>query len=464
GRIIISHIDIREIIIVNTFLTAIWYDQSEWPHLLEHLVFEGTAAYPEPGTWERQIRHWGGSSNAETDLHQTVYQINIYGPHAPHAVAALHELAQDALLDDVSLARAQRTVHRELGSDASALQRGLYAHGISQSGTDKIREALGVECPGMERVDSADRAGLLELYRRYYVAGNMTLVAVGRFDAAELLAQVEATFGALPDAPPPQRRSWTVGLPTAPITVQSTLAPMLGSEATVQMAFPAAGYLSADFPVLMVISEYLNRFLYDRLRRQAGWSYTPSTGWTTYPQTGYFYLSTDVAPANTEAVAAALREDLTELAHEGLSPETVEELKRGLLLGYAQGNETNGDMADYFVSLLAELDVYGRFLNFEDRLEAVTASQLQEVAARILRPDNAITAFNAPTLTYGAALLGAGLLLLSLGVILWGLRRKNRAVLRQFLTQGGRRAFGRVRPLIERKGGAWNAQKNEASP
>ena len=145
-------------------------------------------------------------------------------------------------------------------------------------------------------------------------------------------------------------------------------------------------------------------------------------------------------------------------------PETVEELKRGLLLGYAQGNETNGDMADYFVSLLAELDVYGRFLNFEDRLEAVTASQLQEVAARILRPDNAITAFNAPTLTYGAALLGAGLLLLSLGVILWGLRRKNRAVLRQFLTQGGRRAFGRVRPLIERKGGAWNAQKNEASP
>lgn len=112
---------------------------------------------------------------------------------------------------------------------------------------------------------------------------------------------------------------------------------------------------------------------------------------------------------------------------------------------------------------LAELDGHGRFLNHEDRVEAVTP-QLQAVAARVFRPENSITALNAPTLTYGAALLEAGLFLLSLSVILWGMRNKNRAVLRQFLTPGDLRAFGRFRPLIERKGAAWNAPKREASP
>ena len=213
----------------------------------------------------------------------------------------------------------------------------------------------------------------------------------------------------------------------APIKVHSTLEPVLGSEATVQIAFPTAGYLSEDFPILVVISRYLDQVLYDRLRRQAGWSYTPTTGWAMHPQTGYFYISTDVAPANREEVAAALREEIARLAREGLSPETVEELQRGLLLSYAQGNETNADRADYFVSFLAELNVHGRFLNYEDRVAAVTASQIQAVAARVLRPENSILAVNAPTLTYGHGLLWAGLLLPGLGVILWGVRRKNRA-------------------------------------
>ena len=213
--------------------------------------------------------------------------------------------------------------------------------------------------------------------------------------------------------------------PTAPIKLHSTLEPVLGSEATVQIAFPTAGYLSKDFPVLIVISRYLNQVLYDRLRRQAGWSYTPATGAAMYPQTGFFYIFTDVAPANSEEVVGALREEIARLAREGLSPETVEDLKRGLLLSYAQGNETHAQMASYFVSSLAELDVHGRFLNHEDRVEAVTAPQIQAVAARVFRPENSILAVNAPTVTYGTALLLAGIGLLGMGVTLWGVKRKK---------------------------------------
>lgn len=426
-------------------------DQSEIPHLLEHVVFEGTAAYPEPGAWERQIKQWGGHSNAETDLDRTIYQVNIYGPHATNAVAALYQLARKALLDDASLASARRTVHRELGSDASALRRELYAHGIGQSGTAKIREALGIDCPGMERVDSTTRAVLIDLYQRYYVAGNMTLVVVGQFDKTALLEQIVATFGALPGFRPPPRPAWIMKAPTAPIKLHSTLEPVLGSEATVQIAFPTAGYLSEDFPILVVISRYLDQVLYDRLRRQAGWSYTPTTGWAMHPQTGYFYISTDVAPANREEVAAALREEIARLAREGLSPETVEELQRGLLLSYAQGNETNAQMANYFVDFLAELDVHGRFLNFEGRIEAVTAPQIQAVAARVLRPENSILALNAPTLTYGTALLLAGIGLLGMGVTLWGVKRKNRAAVGRFLMRDDMRPFGPAHPPITRE-------------
>ena len=394
-------------------------EEAEIPHLLEHVVFEGTEAYPEAGDLDHFVAMRGGYSNASTYIDQTVYEIDIYGPETPAAVDALYQRVHKALLEDAAVEGEKAAVHRELGSDASPVRRWLYARGIGQSGWGKAKEVLGDECPGMERADHVTREQLVDFYREHYVPGNMTLVVVGRFDSDAVLQRIRETFSTMPIAPVPEDQARARPQLAGPVTVESTLAPVLGSEATVYMVFPTAGNLSEDYPALVVLGDYLEDVLYNRLRRDAGLSYGPNAGLVTYSDHGYIYVGADVAPTRLDEATDLIRAELDALVQDGIDAETLEETIRSLMLGYAQGSETNSDMADYYVNSLAELDTYGQFLNYEDRIEAVTPEHIHDVAARVFRPENSVTALDAPTFGYSSGVLLGGAVLV-LGVVLTG--------------------------------------------
>ncbi|MDQ2689919.1 MAG: insulinase family protein, partial [Chloroflexota bacterium] len=67
-------------------------------HLLEHLVFKGTLAHPEPGQLSQQVEGVGGSVNASTDRELTVYSSKVPAERTDTALHAVSELALHPLL------------------------------------------------------------------------------------------------------------------------------------------------------------------------------------------------------------------------------------------------------------------------------------------------------------------------------------------------------------------------------
>ncbi|HEX5397308.1 MAG TPA: pitrilysin family protein [Candidatus Limnocylindria bacterium] len=72
--------------------------QAGLSHLLEHLVFKGTRAYPDPGGLSEAIEGSGGSVNASTDRELTVYSSRVPRSEAARGLEVVAELALRPLL------------------------------------------------------------------------------------------------------------------------------------------------------------------------------------------------------------------------------------------------------------------------------------------------------------------------------------------------------------------------------
>jgi zinc protease len=103
-------------------------------------------------------------------------------------------------------------------------------------------------------ISECRRSDILELYKKFFVGGNVTVCFVGNFDGKKVMASVEKAFASLPAGPPPAR----VGGEPVPLdadTLVSEERPFLAQSLVYGYAVP--GYDQPDFPAFMVIDSYL---------------------------------------------------------------------------------------------------------------------------------------------------------------------------------------------------------------
>ena len=176
-------------------------------HYLEHMLFMGSAKYPDENDYDAFLAKHGGSSNAFTDMEETVY----YFDCTPGALLpALDRFAQFftcPLVKADALEREVGAVDNEfsgvLQSDGCRLAQ-LRAH-TARRGHPYARFAWGNRASLADKPRAAGldvRAAILDFYAAQYGAERMTLVVVGGQALAELAAAVGAAFGAVPSARP----------------------------------------------------------------------------------------------------------------------------------------------------------------------------------------------------------------------------------------------------------------------
>ncbi len=180
-------------------------------HLLEHMVFKGTAEYTARQLNER-VPELGGMWNAYTSTDRTVFYID--GP-AAHWREFLHLLAQLTLhpaFPREEWERERDVIRREMGmynddpQDTAyhALIRTLYKvspRRLPVIGTRSAFDALGYE-------------DMVQYHQERYVPGNMFLCVAGDVDTSELFAAVDEEFGSTAPTPAravvpvPEPRQW----------------------------------------------------------------------------------------------------------------------------------------------------------------------------------------------------------------------------------------------------------------
>lgn len=158
-------------------------------HVLEHMLFKGSQAYPEPGEIARCVEAAGGEINAYTTFDRTVYEMSAPREFASEGISLLTNMVHRALLDAEEHKRETEVIVEEIrrGNDnpGAKLSRSLFRHAFPE--TELARPIIG----SVESVRSFTQDALKAFYERWYVPNNMTFVVVGDFDAQSLFLQLE---------------------------------------------------------------------------------------------------------------------------------------------------------------------------------------------------------------------------------------------------------------------------------
>lgn len=170
-------------------------------HFLEHMLFLGTAKYPDAAEYEQFVTEHGGSRNAYTSFEHTNYFFDIDAAYLPDA---LDRFAQFFIAPNFDAGY----VDRERNAVQAEYQMGLKSDG--RRGLDVLQATMNPEHPFSQfSVGSletlADRPGasvrddLLNFYEKHYSADVMRLVILGQEPLDALEDMATDMFSAVPN-------------------------------------------------------------------------------------------------------------------------------------------------------------------------------------------------------------------------------------------------------------------------
>ncbi len=249
--------------------------------------------------------------------------------------------------------------------------------------------ARDVEYATLDAIDVTDVRGF---YDRF-VHPNSTVMAVsGDFDADEMAATLRSTFGGWArgaDAPAPPAQTFQSGpglyfIPKDDVN-QSTI--LIGHPGELQLDSP-------DYPAVLVMNEVLGggfaSRLFQTVRTDLGLAYSVFGRYgADYDKPGIFFSGTFTKSESTVQAAEAVRDVVASMQ---TTPPTEQELslaKASYLNSFVFNFDTKGEVLNRVLTY----ERYGYPTDYlqtlKDRVEAVTAGDVQRVAQRYLKPDQA---------------------------------------------------------------------------
>ena len=247
--------------------------------------------------------------------------------------------------------------------------------------------------PSLKAIEATTPASFRALWEPRLKTGPVEVMVFGDIKADVAIAAVQKTLGALPSraapadfVPPPVRFPAHNATPV----VLTHNGPE--NQAAAVIAWPTGGGVAGatESRRLDVLAAIFSDRLFDRLRSQAGASYSPNVGssWPTgMPSGGRMVAIGQVAPENLSLFFKLSREIAAELV---AKPIDDDELKRTIgpmqpsILRQSTGNQFWMNQLDGAVYDPARIEALKRL--YSD-ISNMTAAELQETAAKYLRPD-----------------------------------------------------------------------------
>jgi zinc protease len=238
--------------------------------------------------------------------------------------------------------------------------------------------------PSVEQVKAYTRDGLVNYYRERYRPGGALFVAVGDFEPAKMMAQIERAFAnwtgdALSKTPRPELpkyRGRRVMLVHVPGSVQTQV--LLGNLAITRR--------HPDWLRLALANNIYGGAFHSRLvmniREQKGYTYSPRSGVSSLREYGFFSIH---AAVRNEVTAATLAEMFYELDRMRALPVEAKELEDArsymsgvFSLGLGTQDGIAGQLANAYLDELPE----DYLETFRERVRALTADDVLAAARK----------------------------------------------------------------------------------
>ncbi len=369
-------------------------------HLLEHLVFKGTRAFPEPGALSQVVEGVGGSVNASTDRELTVYSSKVPAEHLDVALHAVSELALHPVLSARDLSAEKPVIVDEIRMYVDSPSDHVFTL------FDELlygRHPLGREIAGtIGSVRRATHRRVVDHWRAAYRPARLVLAVAGATDH-EAVVRAATRWHA---AGPPEDGVPTLRPPVAAAAPKPAPAGALRvshrrlSQGNLCLGMPGVARDDPDRWALdllgAILGDGMGSRLFMELRERRSLVYDVSTFSATYADAGTFGVHAGFDPEDAARVVAAIIDQLDRISTDPVAPEELDRAR-----AYTRGRlelrmEDSGAVAGWIgtgETLLPRILTVDEVI---ERLEAVTIDDLLRVARRLIAPTEARLAVLGP--------------------------------------------------------------------
>jgi predicted Zn-dependent peptidase len=355
-------------------------------HFLEHMLFKGTERRPDPMQISQEIEGVGGMLNAATGREGTSYWCKVPSTHFAASFDVLADVLRNSVVDGGELDKERSVVVEEIRSIQDSPEE--LVHEV----IDEVvwgEQPVGRSIAGSEEtVGAIDREAMVSFWKRNYRPDRLVVAAGGDVSHAESVALTERFFGDL-DANG-GADEWE---PTAETQdgARVRLVERDTEQAHLCLSFPALPYSTerryVQGTIEAILSSGMSSRLFQEIREKRALVYSVYGYFRPYEDVGQgvIYAGTDLERVE-ETVSAAV-EELRKLRDERVSDEELrrtKDLRKGRLL---MGLEDSRSVASWLGS---QEITYGEIRSPEqvmERIEAVTADEVQALAQELFKPE-----------------------------------------------------------------------------
>jgi predicted Zn-dependent peptidase len=358
-------------------------------HFLEHLIFKGTPTRRADEV-NREIDLLGGLSNAYTSKEILCFHASVLPEHTGRILALHGDLIAHGL---------PPAVDEEFGRERAVILQEISA--VEDSPEDLVGDladsaffgehSLALPVVGQaSAVQRLDVQALRAHARAHLVTDSLVVAAAGRIEQAELVELVERHLADVPNGTQP-----AAGAPPEPRTGLRLVERDLEQ---VNLCLSARGversdprHAIADVLSCIVGEGYSSR-LFREVRDRRGLAYSVGSSFASYSDAGSWNLWAGVSPDNLAETLDVIGQVLASVRDQGVRSEELEaareHLRGSLILGHEAPGARMVFLAEQVLIGASDLELQSSVA----AVEAVSAGQVQELAAELLQAPLAVAA------------------------------------------------------------------------
>jgi predicted Zn-dependent peptidase len=340
-------------------------------HLIEHLVFKGTATRTAEAI-ARTMDSVGGQMDAFTTKEHTCFYVQVLDDHLPLAVDLLTDILLRSLFDADELEREKSVVMQEIKmveDTPDDLIHDLFAAHVWKG------HPLGLPILGTrEEVTGFARDQIVAYFGEHYVPPKIIIAVAGNVTHDRVVELFSAGFDGF------QRPA--VDRPGEPPRMQPgiNIVPKALEQVHLIMGFPGLAHDAPEryamFLLNDVIGGSMSSRLFQEIRERQGLAYSIHSGVQAFRDTGSLYVYAATDPANVSKVLKSTLNELRQLRKHGISIDELgrakNHLKGSLMLSLESTSSRMNRLAKHEMH-------FGSFLTMNAMLEAIDQVRHEDV-------------------------------------------------------------------------------------
>jgi zinc protease len=348
---------------------------------------------------DRLTEDVGGNNNATTQPDATIYFETIPANYLETLLWAEAERLASLTVDDENFKSERAVVEEEYRQGVLAPPNGRFFNALDR----RSWNAHPYKRPGIGNIEDLDAATIedvIKFHQTYYRPDNATLIVVGDFDQKQFDTWVDKYFAAIPKPTLPLPR---VNVAEPPRTGEKRFmeyGPLVPQKG-VAFTYLAPSAKSDDAAALrmasVILSQGRSSRLYQSLVYQQQLAVSANAGADLREDAGLFTFSSFAANGKKpEDVEAALRAEIKKLQDAPVSAAELEKAKNQIVTGQLQQRETSLGKSLALGRAAVVLGNPNAVNTDLDRLQAVTAADIQRVAQKYLTDNNRYVIYYLP--------------------------------------------------------------------